>query len=391
MRPETLMRRVGAGLSASPGAAEAAGEAARETRAALGGAPVDLAFLFLSSDHFEGTEDALAAVERELSPRHLLGCVAEGVLGLDRELESGPGAAVWAAALPEAEIETFHSVALETEDGVAVTGFPELDGADLVALLVDPFTFPATGFLSKLNEEEDAVPLVGGLAAGGGEPDTQALLVDGEVVYEGAVGAVIRGVPVRTVVSQGCAPVGRDAVVTNAEGNVVFELAGKPALERLKDDLATLTPEQQQSAASGGGLAGLVIDENHADYRRGDYLIRGLIGVDEDSGALAVGEPVRIGQTLRFHVRDAASADEDLRENLAAVVDGSRTAGALLFTCNGRGAGLFSAPDHDARAVGEALGDDALAGFFCAGEIGPVGGKPFLHGFTATLAVFLDD
>jgi small ligand-binding sensory domain FIST len=200
---------------------------------------------------------------------------------------------------------------------------------------------------------------------------------------------VIRGAPVRTVVSQGCAPVGRDAVVTHAEGNVVFELAGKPALERLKDDLATLTPDQQQSAASGGVLAGLVIDENRADYRRGDYLIRGLIGVDEDSGALAVGEPVRVGQTLRFHVRDAATADEDLRENLAAVVDGTHTAGALLFTCNGRGTGLFSAPDHDARAVGEALGDDALAGFFCAGEIGPVGGKPFLHGFTATLAVFL--
>jgi small ligand-binding sensory domain FIST len=391
MRPETLTRRVGAGLSASPGAAEAAGEAARDARAALGGAPVDLAFLFLSSEHFEDADDALGSVEHELAPRHLLGCVAEGVVGRDRELESGPGAAVWAAALPDGEIETFHSVALDTEDGVAVTGFPELDGADLVALLVDPFTFPATGFLSKLNEEEDAVPLVGGLAAGGGEPDTQALLIDGQVVYEGAVGAVFRGVPVRTVVSQGCAPVGRDAVVTHAEGNVVFELAGKPALERLKDDLATLTPEQQQSAASGGVLAGLVIDENHADYRRGDYLIRGLIGVDEDSGALAVGEPVRIGQTLRFHVRDAASADEDLRENLAAVVDSTPTAGALLFTCNGRGAGLFSVPDHDARAVGEALGDDALAGFFCAGEIGPVGGKPFLHGFTATLAVFLDD
>jgi small ligand-binding sensory domain FIST len=390
MRPETLTRRVGAGLSASPGAAEAAGEAARDARAALGGAPVDLAFVFLSPDHFAGAEDAVEAAEQTLAPRHLLGCVAEGVVGRDRELESGPGAAVWAAALPDAEIETFHSVALDTEDGVAVTGFPELNGADLVAMLVDPFTFPAAGFLSKLNEEEDGVPLVGGLAAGSGEPDTQALLVDGEVVYEGAVGAVIRGAPIRTVVSQGCAPVGRDAVVTSAEGNVVFELAGEPALERLKGDLATLTPEQQQSAARGGVLAGLVIDENRSDYRRGDYLMRGLIGLDEETGALAIGEPVRVGQTLRFHVRDAASADEDLRENLAGAVDHQRAAGALLFTCNGRGTSMFSTPDHDARAVGEALGDDALAGFFCAGEIGPVGGKPFLHGFTATLAVFLE-
>jgi len=390
MRPETLTRRVGAGLSASNRAADAAGEAAREARAALDGASVDLAFLFLSAEHFSGAEEALAAVERELEPGHLLGCVAEGIVARDRELETGPAAAVWAASLPEAEIETFHSVAFGTDDGVAVSGIPMLEGADLVAFLVDPFTFPAAGFLAKLNEEEDEVPLVGGLAAGAGEPDTQALFLDGEVLTEGAVGAVLRGVPVRTVVSQGCAPIGRDAVITSAEGNVVFELAGEPALERLKADLATLTDDQQRLAAQGGVLAGLVIDENRSEYRRGDYLMRGLIGVDEDVGALALGEPVRVGQTLRFHVRDARSADEDLRENLEAL-DGDRAAGALLFTCNGRGTNMFPDRDHDARVVGEALGaEDALAGFFCAGEIGPVGGKPFLHGFTATLAVFLE-
>jgi small ligand-binding sensory domain FIST len=390
MRPETLTRRVGAGLSASTRAAEAAGEAAREARDALDGASVDLAFLFLSAEHLAGSEVALAAVERELEPGHLLGCVAEGIVARDRELETGPGAAVWAASLPEAEIETFHSVAFGTEDGVAVSGFPMLDGADLVTFLVDPFTFPAAGFLAKLNEEEDGVPLVGGLAAGAGEPDTQALFLDGAVLTEGAVGAVLRGVPVRTVVSQGCAPIGRDAVITSAEANVVFELAGEPALERLKADLATLTDDQQRLAAQGGVLAGLVIDENRSEYRRGDYLMRGLIGVDEEVGALALGEPVRVGQTLRFHVRDARSADEDLRANLEAL-DGDRAAGALLFTCNGRGTNMFPDRDHDARAVGQALGaEDALAGFFCAGEIGPVGGKPFLHGFTATLAVFLE-
>jgi len=192
------------------------------------------------------------------------------VVARDTELETGPGAAVWAASLPEAEIETFHSVALNTDDGVAVSGFPILDGADLVTFFVDPFTFPAAGFLAKLNEEEDGAPLVGGLAAGAGEPDTQALFLDGEVLTEGAVGAVLRGVPVRTVVSQGCAPIGRDAVITNAEGNVVFELAGEPALERLKTDLGTLSDEEQQLAASGGVLAGLVIDENRSEYRRGE-------------------------------------------------------------------------------------------------------------------------
>ena len=391
MRPETLTRRVGAGSSVSPETAEAVGEAAREARDALGGAPVDLAFLFLSADHFAEAEEALTSLEDALAPAHALGCVAQGVVARDRELEDGPAVAVWAASLPDARIETFQSVALETDEGVAVTGIPTLDDADLVTLLVDPFTYPAGGFLSKLNEEEDSVPLVGGLAAGSGEPDTQALFCDGEVLYEGAVGAVVRGVPVRTIVSQGCEPVGRDSVITHAEDNVVFELAGEPALERLKGDLGTLTPDQERSAAGGGVLAGLVIDENRADYRRGDYLMRGLVGVDEESGALAVGEAVRVGQTLRFHVRDAASADADLRENLSAALNGERAAGALMFTCTGRGTSLFSGPDHDARAAAEVLGDDALAGFFCAGEIGPVGGKPFLHGFTATLAVFLED
>jgi small ligand-binding sensory domain FIST len=392
MRPGTLTRRVGAGVSASTRADEAAAEAAREARDALEAAPVDLAFLFLSAEQRAGAEDALAAVERELAPGHLLGCVAQGVVGRDRELESGPGASVWAASLPEAEIETFHSVAFGTDDGVAVSGFPVLEDADLVAFIVDPFTFPAAGFLSKLNEEEDRAPVVGGLAAGSGEPDTQALFLGGEILTEGAVGAVLRGVPVRTVVSQGCAPIGRDAVITAAEGNVVFELAGEQALERLKTDLGNLSAEEQRLAANGGVLAGLVIDENRSEYRRGDYLMRGLLGIDEDTGAIAIGEPVRVGQTLRFHVRDARSADADLRENLSEAVDGDAIAGALLFTCNGRGTNMFAERDHDVRAVGETLrAGDNLAGFFCAGEIGPVGGKPFLHGFTATLALFLQD
>jgi small ligand-binding sensory domain FIST len=388
MRPETLTCRVGAGLSAAADTSRAVEEAAAEARGVLGGRLPDLAFLFLSAAHLHEADQALRVAEEQLEAAHLLGCVASGVVGGDRELEDGPGAAVWAATLPTARIETFHSFAIGTDDGVAIGGFPELHDPDLVTLLVDPFTFPAGGFLARLSEEEDDVPLVGGLAAATGEPAAQALFVDGELVTEGAVGAVLGDVPVRTVVSQGCAPIGRDSVITAAEDNVVFELAGRPAVERLREDLGALATEEQRLAASGGVLAGLVIDENRSEYRRGDYLIRGLIGADEETGALAIGEPVRVGQTLRFHVRDARAADEDLREGLAAALDGEGPAGALLFTCNGRGRNMFDEPDHDARVVGELLGGDALAGFFCAGEIGPVGGRPFLHGFTATLAIF---
>ena len=305
-----------------------------------------------------------------------------------REVESGPAVGVWAAELPEAEVEPFHAVALGADAGVSVAGFPETEDASVVAFLVDPYTFPAAPFLDRLNDERPGLPVVGGLAVGG-ERGESALIVDDEIVDEGGVGAVVSGTPVLTLVSQGCRSFGREAVITAAEGNVVHELAGEPAFDRLRDDIAALPPAER-ALVTRGLLAGLVIDENRADYGLGDFLMRGLLGADEETGAIAIGAPVRVGQTLRFHVRDAASADEDLRRTLAEGLIGRRPAGALLFTCNGRGSDLFGAPDHDARLVSEALGGPALAGFFCGGEIGPVGGKSFLHGFTATLAVFLE-
>ena len=390
MEPHTLACRIGAGLSTSESAWEAATEAAREARTGTrGGAEVDLAFVFLSPGHLDEAEAVADALREELAPRHLLGCVAEGVVAGVRELERGPGVAVWAGALPGAEIECFHIAAGQTEEGTAVAGFPELEAPGLVALLADPFTFPAGSFLTRLNEEHERIPLVGGIAAGGGQPGAQALILDEAVHAEGAVGAVVSGLPVLTVVSQGCRPIGREAVVTRCEGNFVYELAGKPALERLRREIRGLSSEDRALAARGL-LAGLVINENRPDYDTGDFLMRGLLGADEATGALALGETVRIGQTLRFFVRDAASADADLRQTLTHAARRARPAGALLFTCNGRGTNMFPEPDHDARVVTEMLRTDAVAGFFCGGEIGPVGGKAFLHGFTATLAIFLE-
>jgi small ligand-binding sensory domain FIST len=390
MESQTLACRIGAGLSTSESAWDAAREAAHEARGgALGRAEIDLAFVFLSPAHLVEAEAAATAVCEELAPRHLLGCVAQGVVAGVRELEEGPAVAVWAAALPGAEIECFHAAAVQTEAGTAIAGFPELDDPELVALLVDPFTFPAGPFLTRLNETHERIPLVGGIAAGGRLPEAQALILDDAVYAEGAVGAVVSGLPVLTVVSQGCRPIGREAVITRCEGSIVYELAGESALERLRREIAALFPEEQALAARGL-LAGLVIDENRPQYDTGDFLMRGLLGADEATGALSVGDTVRVGQTLRFFVRDAASADADLRQALADAPGRARPAGALLFTCNGRGTNMFLEPDHDARVVAELLGTDALAGFFCGGEIGPVGGKAFLHGFTATLAVFLE-
>jgi small ligand-binding sensory domain FIST len=382
--------RIGSGLSRADSTGEAALDSARAARDAIGEASVDLAFAFLSPHHLDGPGEASELVRSELAPRHLVGCVAQGIVGGPHEVEDGPSLAVWAASLPGAKIETFHAEPVETGGGLGVVGFPEPEGAALVALLADPYTFPAGGFLDRMNEEWPSLPVVGGIAVGGNKAGAQALLLDDFVYTEGAVGAVLRNVRVRTVVSQGCAPIGRDAVVTRAEGNVVYELAGRPAVERLKEELEAL-PVERQLLAARGLLAGLVIDENKPTYERGDYLMRGLLGADEETGAIAVGERVRVGQTMRFHVRDAASADEDLRLSLQEAVSGAQPAGALLFTCNGRGRGMFSVPDHDARLVHDALGGDAIAGFFCGGEIGPVGSQTFVHGFTATLALFLED
>jgi small ligand-binding sensory domain FIST len=390
MEPQTLACRIGAGLSTSESAWDAATEAAREARnGALGRAEVDLAFIFLSPGHLDEAEAAAEAVREELAPRHLLGCVAEGVVAGARELERGPAVAVWAGALPGAEIECFHAEAVQTDDGIGVAGFPELEDPALVALLVDPFTFPVGPFLTRLNETHERISLVGGIAIGGQRPGTQALILDEALHAGGAVGAVVSGLPVLTLVSQGCRPIGRESVITRCEGNVVYELAGRPALERLRSEIGALSFEEQALAARGL-LTGLVIDENRPQYDTGDFLMRGLLGADEATGALALGDTVRIGQTLRFFVRDAVSADADLRQALADAPRRARPAGALLFTCNGRGTNMFPEPDHDARVVTEMLRTDALAGFFCGGEIGPVGGKAFLHGFTATLAVFLE-
>jgi small ligand-binding sensory domain FIST len=390
MQPSTLTSRIAAGVSTAPGTAAAGDEAAREAAAGLAGAPTDVAFVFLSPEHLDAVPAALAAVEEHLAPDALVGCVAQGVIGHDRELEHGPGVAVWAASLPGARIESFHAQAVEADGETVVAGFPELLDPAVVALLVDPFSFPAAPFLARLNAERPGLPLVGGIATGGGRPESQALIAGSEVHAGGAVGVAISGARSVTVVSQGCAPIGRDLVITRAEGNVVFELAGQPALERLRAEIGSLTPEQREQAALGI-LAGLVIDENLPAYERGDYLMRGVLGADEQTGAIAVGEQVRVGQTLRFHVRDARSADEELRAGLAEEVGGKAAAGALLFSCNGRGTNMFSEPDHDARTVAELLGTRAVSGFFCGGELGPVGRKVFLHGFTATLAVFLRD
>jgi small ligand-binding sensory domain FIST len=362
---------------------EAAGDAARRLDARC-----DLCVLFAGAPHLPLSKWILSAVHERLDPVHLIGCGAGGVVGAGREIEEGPGAVVWAASMPDAAISTHHFRLERAGDEQALVGVPDEIPGDCLILLADPYTFSTEALLASLNESRPDLPVLGGLAsaavAGGG-----TLFRDGDVLAEGAVACSLSGVPVLPCVSQGAAPVGPEMTITAAEGNVIEELASRPAIERLSEAIASL-PAREQELARGGVMLGMVIEENKPEYRRGDFLIRPIIGADQEAGTIAIGEPVRMGQTVRLHVRDAASADEDLREALAIqseALASSGAAGALLFTCNGRGSHMFSLPDHDAAALDDALGVPA-GGFFCAGEIGPVGGRNFLHGFTATMAVF---
>jgi small ligand-binding sensory domain FIST len=381
--------QVAVGVSESFDPLEAFSEAAAEAARGLEG-PCDLCAIFAAAPHLGHAKWILSEVHERLEPRNLIGCGASGVVGGGREIEDGPGAVVWAASLPGAELVTHHLRGRPGSEEPVIMGIPEQGlGGEFVILLADPSSFPTEALLGRIQERRPGLPVLGGLVSASG-PGGGVFFRDGEVLAGGAVAASISGVPVIPCVSQGAAPVGPEMTITAARENVIEELASAPALERLRSALAELLPRERE-LASEGVMLGIVIDENKPEYERGDFLIRGLLGADPSSGALAVGDTLRVGQTVRFHVRDAQSADEDLQHALrlqAAALAGRRTAGALLFTCNGRGRHMFAVADHDAGALASSFGAPPVSGFFCAGEIGPVGGRNFLHGFTATIALF---
>jgi small ligand-binding sensory domain FIST len=251
-------------------------------------------------------------------------------------------------------------------------------------MLAEPYSFPVGDFLEVCNAQVPGVTVIGGMASAGTRAGANRLAVDDRVLDHGAVALLCSDdVPVRAVVSQGCRPIGTPLTVTSAEQNLVHELAGQPAMARLQELVQAATEPERELMRNGLHL-GVVVDEHKLDFSRGDFLVRNVLGADRNTGSVAVGDRVDVGTTVQFQVRDADSADEDLRALLAGV----RGDAALLFTCNGRGRRLFSEPNHDAGVVEELLGVTPLAGGFCAGEIGPVGGRNFLHSFTASVAVF---
>jgi small ligand-binding sensory domain FIST len=370
--------RFAVGLSEHAHAGEAVGEAVVQVLDALGSEP-DVAVMFLTTPHVPVAGELVSTVRSLLRPAVLVGASAVSVIAGRREVEDRPALVLWAATL----------------DGVAPVRFGPSD-VDLAAVpedahslvvVADPFSFPVDTLADVVGEARPGLTLVGGLASASTGIGGQRLVLDGEVFHDGAVGFALSGsVRLSTVVSQGCRPVGVPLIVTASDRNVILELAGKPARQRLTELIGNLS-EEERRMASRGLHVGRVVDEHLTEFRRGDFLIRAVLGIDQGTGGVVVGDVVPVGATVQFQVRDATSADDDLR----AILGGRVTApprSTIVFTCNGRGTNLFDEPDHDAGVVADLLADPVTAGMFCAGEIGPVGARSFVHGFTASIAMF---
>ncbi len=387
--------RFAAVLSREAHARAAAADVSTRALATLGGAP-DLAVVFVSHHHGPDFAEVAADIRRQTGTRVLVGCTGESIVGEDREVEGAPALSLWLASLPGVRLVPMRLEFAATPEGGTIVGWSdELPQAwppeAALIVLAEPFSFPADRLLERLNEDRPSARVVGGMASGAHQPGGNRILWGDREFDNGAVAVWIDGaVSLRSIVSQGCRPIGRHFVVTKVDRNVIYELSGRPALAQLQEVFQTLTPEEQQLAQQGLHV-GSVTNEYRDSFGRGDFLVRNVIGADASSGAIAVGDFVRLGQTVQFQVRDADTADEDLRVLLAAVPEKPvepNSRGALLFSCNGRGTRLFDVPHHDAGAIRARWSDIPLAGFFAQGEIGPVGGKNHVHGYTASIALF---
>lgn len=357
----------------------------------------DIAAVFFSSAFNSNAELLAGLLLEKTGCKTLIGCSAEAVIGGGEEIEDEPAISLVAASMPEARLHPFHigqdewTSLLWDEDAFAsvIGAGPDVKARILVA---EPFSTPVTTFLGSLNRVAPRVPVVGGVASGGMQAGRDVLVLNGSIVSDGVAGISFSGdIRVDTLVSQGCNPVGETMLVTEAEANIIFKLGGRPALRVLEDMVAMLS-EQEKADLQNGIFLGVAIDEYKHHFQRGDFLVRNLVGVDASSGAVAVADFVRPGQTVQMHVRSANAATADLASLLQSHAEFLLPpAGGFLFSCNGRGLRLFDEPSHDIGLFQRYFPDTPVGGFFAGGEFGPVGGQTFVHGFTASFAFFRPD
>jgi small ligand-binding sensory domain FIST len=390
---DELVALCGDGLAVGTDLVAAAESATRQALEPLGGLRPDLVFVFVCSPEPDEVCAALERAAKASAGRTAVGCNAAGVIGRGQGVELTSAVSVWAAVLPGARLRSFHLEVLTGTDSVTVLGLPPAQGSDSAALLLaDPYSFPVGAFIEQVADALPWLPISGGLANGLRGAGSTRLLVDGHVHERGAVGVLLGGdVRARAVVSQGCRAIGPAMTVTAADGNVLLGLAGRPALDKL-EEIVGLLPPRDQALVTAGLHLGIALDEYTDDHDHTSFLVRGVVGADSDRAGLVIGQAVSVGQTVRFQVRDADAADADLAATLQRCRAGGRPGesvdGALLFSCSGRGSNLFTSADHDVLAVRAGLATTGVAGFFAAGEIGPVVGRTRLHGNTASVLAF---
>jgi len=356
--------------------------------------PLDFGLIFLSPHFTLGAMQIVNQLTMALRLRVLLGCTGEGVIGRAVEIENEPAITLVVGHLPAVELVPFTLEPLDWQDMLEdealfrqVISVPE--ASKLFVLLADPFSTPVDQVLTAFNTYHAGVPIIGGMASGARSRGGNVMISNNRLLTRGAVGVAFAGaVEVDVIVSQGCRPIGEPMTVTRAERNMIYSLEGEPPLLRLQRMLEWVPEADRELLKENGLFVGRAINQDQKVLGRGDFLIRGLMGVDEQSGAIAVGDYLQVGETIQLHVRDASTAEEDLEMMLSPQMFFGAPSGALLFSCNGRGTRLYDHPNGDIATIQSILGGVDLAGFFCAGELGPIGGKNFLHGHTASMALF---
>jgi small ligand-binding sensory domain FIST len=375
---------------------DAVAECAASIKAQIG-ETVDLAVTFVSPHFLNDYDRVVSAIAEHLSAGHVFGCSGGGIIGNGLEIEQRPGFSITAATLPGVDVQGFHLTGEQLPDlDAGPDKWEELLGVSAGAdphfvLLADPFSFPVQNLIMGLDFAFSGAAKIGGLASGAQQQGGNALFLDGSVYNSGAIGLGLHGnISVDTVVAQGCRPIGSAMRITASHRNVLMGLDGKPPVEILQGMYQTL-PQRDRELMGHSLFLGVVMDEFLDTPAQGDFLIRNVVGMDQKTGSLAIGELLKEGQLVQFHLRDAETSAQDLQAVLDRYASDNRennVPGALLFSCLGRGQYLYGRPNHDTDLFREKLGPVPLGGFFCNGEIGPVSGTTFLHGYTSSFGLF---
>ena len=384
------------GISDAPTAEQAAAAACAQIREQLAAEPCDLACVFASTIYRAPWAAVLEQIHAALRPRVLIGCSGSGIIGGGQELEWVPALSITAAALPGVRLHPFTATPDELDASASGGFWIDKIGASpeahpVFVLMMDPYTVDPPKVITELNATYRTRPIIGGLVSGGNEPGEHFLFSGTTVLREGAVGVAMTGnVAMDTIISQGCRPIGRPYVVTKAQDQLLLELGGRPALAVLHEVLSGLKPDDRELAQRGSIFIGLAITEMRQAFGAGDFLVRNIVGVEPDAGGIGISDAVVVGQTVQFQLRDPSASRQELRRLLQRVVrpPAGPPAGCLLFTCTGRGRSLYGAAHQDVKMIQLVGGKLPIGGFFCNGEIGPVGGTNFLHGYTASLGLF---